>query len=292
MCTVWRTMLRTFTTVVYGGICVMKFAYGDSGNLNPEYGMCRNVMGFCQRPFGAPFYGGFFYSNQKQKMPDNYSAIDFSKACYTGIFGNESSETIGTLMPKSWCQHHNNKHKVGCFGIPQCGRGKYCSWDFSCQVRQANRIQGYFDSINISNIEYIGAFQFLDYSVREVKCKMGSIEGGSSGNAGGKKYLKGIRVIIKPTGDPTAKMDRACPRTDIHGNVLPSDSTPRSPVEHHNLYAMYTCVLIGLTQHVPVGNGDIFVHEFSYSIAAALFPAVSVAYINLGIIALLLRGLV
>ena len=121
---------------------------------------------------------------------------------------------------------------------------------------------------------------------------MGNIEGELSGNTGGKKYLKGIQVIIKPTGDPTVRMDRACPRTDIHGNVVPSDSTPRLPLEHQNLYAMYSCEVIGLTQHLPVKNGDTFVHEFSYSIAAALLPTVSVACINLGVIALLFSGLV
>jgi hypothetical protein len=285
-------LLRVFVTVVYGGICVFKFTYGDSGNLLPEYNMCRNVMGFCQRPFGATFYGGFFDSNRKQKVPNNYSAIDFSKACYTGIFGNESSETTGTLMPKSWCQRHTNKHKVGCFGIPQCGRGKFCSWDFSCQVSQANRIQSYFDSINISNIEYIGAFKFLDDSVREVKCQMGNIERGFNENGDGKNYLKGIRVIIKPMGDPAVRRDRACPRTDIHGNVLPSNSNPQSPFEHQNLYGMYTCELIGLTQHLQVKNGDTFVHEFSYSSAAACFPTISAACICVGIIAVLFGELI
>ena len=239
----------------------------NSGDMKVEEGMCRHVFGFCQRPIAAMFSGGFYNGNTTILSDSDFNDVDFEKTCFTGIFDSndtKSNNKSAVTLPKSWCSAPLDKHKFGCFGIAQCGRGAKCGWDYSCLINDPNStrdfIQGNYGETK--PMSFVGAFKFLDGSFGHISCNVDGVHKLST-----TVHLHGIDVEIFPkelAPSGKAEKNRACPRTKPDGRPLPH-YVKVFEKEPDSLYEAYDCKATALIRGRPLGANEVFSHTFTYS---------------------------
>lgn len=241
---------------------------GNKYDLKPEFNQCRSVFGFCQKPFAAMFSGGFFVNSTIDNAHLS-PKIDNNGSCHQGMFDvNTSANRLmstmsnGTLqvLNKSWCKSYVDMNKVNCFGIPQCGRGSSCNYDYSCIVDAPNDIFAYFQSFRHRNLTFGGVFKFKNGAVRRVSCL---VQGLPSGVNSTFQHVHGINVEIMPdrskdiAGDTDfLTIDEACLASDLKHNPSSSKAT---------LFKRYSCVATAVTKNIPLEEGGIFQHLYSYN---------------------------
>ena len=257
-------LLSTYYVLICFSLVII--SDGNKYDLKPEFNQCRSVFGFCQKPFAAMFSGGFFVNST---IDNGYfmEEIVSNESCHQGIFDVNTSDhhlisavsnrTLQVLN-KSWCKSYIDIHKVNCFGIPQCGRGSSCNYDYSCVVDSPNKIVAYFQSYRHRNLTFGGVFKFKNGAFRRVSC---SVQGLTTNSTF--PHVHGINVEIMPDrsgrnaeDNDFLSIDNACLASDLKNN-------PSSPKA--TLYKKYRCVATAITKKIPLEEGDVFQHLYSYN---------------------------
>jgi hypothetical protein len=272
---------------------------GDKYNLKPEFNQCRSVFGFCQRPFAAIFNGGYFINSTKEHMKDNDNYyIDLhnsDETCHQGIFDfnislsnhhnekllNASNNTM-QYINKSWCNAYLDRHKVNCFGIPQCGNGKVCSYDYSCYTDEPNKITEYFEKLQY-NLSFHGSLKFKNGAVRNLHCVVNGLPITNNFS-----YVHGINILVTPEfnmihDDDFLTVDNKCLEGDLKFNPVSSKKT---------LYKEYKCVANAIIKNAPLKVGEIFQHTYSYDANGASNRRSKMLYYMISIILVMILTLV
>ena len=251
---------------------------GDKYDLKTEYNQCRSVFGFCQKPLAAMFNGGFFIHNTTDNNNNNYyiDLHDEIKSCHKGIFdihnesNNNNKEILNAsnntmqLINKDWCDSYLDRHKVNCFGIPQCGRGSSCNYDYSCLITNPQNITNYFNGL-LSNLLFRGSLKFKNGEIRKLQCIVNGLPLPFANNSSSTLYVHGIDVLITPDNkyiqdDDFLSIDQECLKKDLKFNPVSLKKT---------LYKKYTCVANAIIKTVPIQEGDVFQHTYKYDVNSA-----------------------